>query len=125
MSLGLRGSELFGLHWADIDFEAATLYVRRGVVYGVVGSARVKPRGAAYRSPNQSLSRFSSGTVKRPMQHPKTGSSPVRGQRVNVPTRAIPWSRGTRGCGGEGRDLRSGGLAYLPAFYLDVAHRQR
>ena len=37
---GPRGSELFGLQWADIDFEAATLQIRRGIVYGVAGATK-------------------------------------------------------------------------------------
>lgn len=39
-STGLRASELTGLRWDDIDFDAGVLYVRRGVVYSVVGEMK-------------------------------------------------------------------------------------
>ena len=39
-STGLRASELTGLRWNDIDFDAGILHVRRGVVYSVVGEVK-------------------------------------------------------------------------------------
>ena len=35
--MGMRRSEIFGLKWADVDFERAILHVRRSFVDGVVG----------------------------------------------------------------------------------------
>ncbi|MBV8674679.1 MAG: tyrosine-type recombinase/integrase [Acidobacteriaceae bacterium] len=39
-STGLRASELTGLRWRDVDFNAGILTVRRGVVDGVVGEVK-------------------------------------------------------------------------------------
>jgi integrase len=39
-STGLRASELTGLRWGDIDFDAGVLHVRRGVVYSVIGQVK-------------------------------------------------------------------------------------
>jgi integrase len=35
--MGMRRSEIFGLKWADVDFDRAILHVRRSFVDGVVG----------------------------------------------------------------------------------------
>jgi integrase len=39
-STGLRASELTGLRWQDVDFNAGVLHVRRGVVTGIVGEVK-------------------------------------------------------------------------------------
>jgi len=39
-STGLRASELTGLRWQDVEFDAGVLHVRRGVVTGVVGEVK-------------------------------------------------------------------------------------
>lgn len=41
-SAGLRQRELFGLKWADIDFELKTMYVTRSIVCGVVGPCKTE-----------------------------------------------------------------------------------
>lgn len=41
-STGLRASELTGLRWNDVDFDAGVLHVRRGVVYSVVGETKTQ-----------------------------------------------------------------------------------
>lgn len=38
--MGMRRSEVFGLQWHDVDFDRATLHVRRAYVDGVVGHCK-------------------------------------------------------------------------------------
>ena len=40
--MGMRRSEIFGLKWADVDFERAILHVRRSFVDGVVGPPKTE-----------------------------------------------------------------------------------
>lgn len=40
--MGMRRGEIFGLKWADIDLERATLHVRRSYVDGVVGPPKTE-----------------------------------------------------------------------------------
>lgn len=41
-STGLRQSELFGVKWADIDFDLHTMSVTRSIVHGVVGPCKTE-----------------------------------------------------------------------------------
>lgn len=125
----LRGSELFGLQWADIDFEAATLRIRRAVVYGVVGAA--KSEASRSRLPIakpvlDSLSRWRSEnhlccTAKLGFrQSANKGQTAVLGQHAGRTPLA---DRGRRG-----RDLRAGRLAHVPGsistWLIDNAHER-
>jgi integrase len=40
--MGMRRGEIFGLRWADIDLDRATLHVRRSFVDGVVGPPKTE-----------------------------------------------------------------------------------
>src|SRR5215472_9694234 len=42
LATGLRCSELFALQWRDVLWEERTLFVRRGIVTGVVSDVKTK-----------------------------------------------------------------------------------
>jgi integrase len=46
MCLGLRCSEMVGLRWADIDFLAEVIFIRRAVVEGRTGNTKTPPSKA-------------------------------------------------------------------------------
>ncbi|MES2391044.1 MAG: site-specific integrase [Acidobacteriota bacterium] len=53
--MGMRRSEIFGLKWSDVDFERATLHVRRSFVDGVVGPPKTDSSRRPLPIPPQAL----------------------------------------------------------------------
>jgi integrase len=53
--MGMRRGEIFGLKWADINFERALLHVRRSYVDGVVGPPKTESSRRALPIPQQAM----------------------------------------------------------------------
>lgn len=53
--MGMRRSEIFGLKWADVDFDRAILHVRRSFVDGVVGPPKTESSRRPLPTPPQAL----------------------------------------------------------------------
>lgn len=53
--MGMRRSEIFGLKWADVDFDRAILHVRRSFVDGVVGPPKTESSRRPLPIPPQAL----------------------------------------------------------------------
>ncbi|SDE86555.1 tyrosine-type recombinase/integrase [Terriglobus roseus] len=62
--MGMRRGEIFGLKWADVDFERAILHVRRSYVDGVEGPPKTDSSRRPLPIPQQALEAFKAWKAK-------------------------------------------------------------
>jgi integrase len=68
--MGMRRGEIFGLKWADVNFERALMYVRRSYVDGVAGPPKTETSRRALPVPQQSLEALQGWRAKSSFREP-------------------------------------------------------
>jgi integrase len=68
--IGMRRGEIFGLKWADVDFDRAVLHVRRSYVDGVEGPPKTESSRRPLPLPPQAVEALKAWKVKSPYTTP-------------------------------------------------------
>ena len=123
--LGLSRSEFTGLRWADIDWDAATLSVQRGVVHCHVGKPKTLARRKSIPLAHNLLTIVSAFRNGRPSRLPSVFFFPPPKKRGNHILGVWPlggfWKPPRQASGHH----ENGGLAHVPAQLQHAATGER